>query len=88
MFRHEFHDPDDAFLRDVSRGAFGVLLEGIEAMGSGELGGADPMHVAMRAWALVHGLATLWHDGLISVFTDQDLKDLALAIFEIGEEPG
>ncbi len=44
----------------------------VEAMSPEELDGVEPMHVAMSAWATVHGLATLWLDGALSQFTDQD----------------
>ena len=54
----------------------------VEAMNAEELNGADPMHVAMRAWATVHGLATLWLDGALSLFTDEDLFELVLGVFE------
>jgi len=87
MFRAEFHDRDDEELQEASRNAFGVLMEAVDAMDPAGLGGADPIHVAMRAWAMVHGLATLWHDGLIGLFTEEDLPSLTMAIFEVDEQP-
>ena len=54
----------------------------VEAMNAEELNGADPMHAAMSAWALVHGLATLWLDGTLSQFTDEDLFTLVQGVFE------
>ena len=64
MFRSEMHDNEDADLKRISHDSFGVLMGVVEAMDPAELDGADPMHVAMGAWATVHGLATLWLDGL------------------------
>ena len=36
----------------------------------------------LGAWATVRGLATLWLDGALSQFTDEDLFQVALGIFE------
>lgn len=41
------------------------------------------MALALRAWTMVHGLATLWLDGAISELWDgDDIYELALEIFE------
>ncbi len=82
MFRTEMHDSEDPEFHRISHSSFEVLLSVVEAMGPEELGGADPMHVAMQAWATVHGLATLWLDGTLSMFTDEDLFSLATGIFD------
>jgi hypothetical protein len=81
MFRSEMHDNDDPEFKSISHGSFGVLMGVVEAMSPAELGGADPMHVAMGAWATVHGLATLWLDGALSQFTDEDLFTLVQGVF-------
>ena len=85
MFRPEFSDPDDPVLRESSHRAFGVLLEAVERLDTADLGGAQPMHAAMASWATVHGLATLWHDGLIAQFTDEDLLSIATGVFELDQ---
>ena len=82
MFRSEMHDNADPALKSISHDSFGVLMGVVEAMDPAELGGADPMHVAMGAWATVHGLATLWLDGALSQFTDEDLFSLVQGVFE------
>ena len=82
MFRSEMHDHDDPELKRISHDSFGVLMGVVEAMSPAELGGADPMHIAMGAWATVHGLATLWLDGALGQFTDEDLFQVALGVFE------
>jgi AcrR family transcriptional regulator len=82
MFRSEMHDSADPDLECISHDSFGVLMGVVEAMDPAELGGADPMHVAMGAWATVHGLATLWLDGALSQFTDEDLFTLVQGVFE------
>jgi AcrR family transcriptional regulator len=85
MFRPEFCDPDDPVLRESSHRAFGVLLEAVERLDRADLGGAEPLHAAMASWATVHGLATLWHDGLIAQFTDEDLPSIAAGVFELDQ---
>ena len=82
MFRSEMHDNKDPELQQVSHESFGVLMGVVEAMEPEELNGADPMHVAMAAWATVHGLATLWLDGALSQFTDEDLSSVVQGVFE------
>ena len=83
MFRAEMHDQNDPELQQISQRAFGVLMSAVEAMDPADLDGADPLHVAMGAWATVHGLATLWLDGALALFTDEDLEALALGVFEV-----
>ena len=80
MFRSEMHDHDDKEMVAVSKGSFGVLMRVVESVSAEELGGADPLHVAMAAWAKVHGLATLWLDGAISHFTDEDLETITAGV--------
>lgn len=82
MFRSEMHDSADPDFKCVSKDSFGVLMSVVESMSAEELNGADPMHAAMSAWALVHGLATLWLDGTLSQFTDEDLFTLVQGVFE------
>jgi AcrR family transcriptional regulator len=85
MFRPEFHDPDDPEVKEASLRAFGVLMNAVKAGMPANVAHLDPLHLALVAWATVHGLATLWHDGLIAQFTDEDLPSIAARAFEIGE---
>jgi AcrR family transcriptional regulator len=85
MFRSEMHDSQDPDLKCISHDSFGVLMKVVEAKQPAELDGADPMHVAMKAWAMVHGLATLWLDGALSQFTDEDLFSLVQAVFSVDD---
>ena len=87
MFRAEMHDQDDPDLRAMSQRAFGVLMSAVEAMDPADLDGVDPMHVAIGAWATVHGLATLWLDGALAMFSDEDLESLVIGVFE-ADKPG
>lgn len=82
MFRSEMHDNADETLREYGDQAFDVLMGTVQAFDAGDLSGADSMHVAIGAWATVHGLATLWLDGALAQFTDEDLLDIAVGIFE------
>lgn len=82
MFREEHHTPDDPALRDAAESAFGVLMDAVDGMkASGLIGDADPMIVALGAWSRVHGMAALWLDGAVSMFTDRDLPSLMDEIF-------
>jgi len=85
MFRPEFHDPYDPEVKEASLRAFGVLMNAVKAGMPANVAHLDPLHLALVAWATVHGLATLWHDGLIAQFTDEDLPSIAARAFEIGE---
>lgn len=80
MFRSEMHDRDDSDLNDTSAATFSVLA-GIAsdlAEGDDELG-----LLALRAWTMVHGLATLWLDGALrNMWDGDDIYELAMGIFE------
>jgi hypothetical protein len=64
------HDHDDPELTRISHDAFGVLMGVVESM--------DP---AEGAWATVHSPATLWLDGALRQFTDEDLFSLVQGVF-------
>lgn len=85
MFRSEFHDQDDDESRAVTHAGFAVLAKVIGDAGlhgSGQLTEQERLIASLSAWATVHGLATLWKDGLIGQFWDgDDLVELTLAIF-------
>ncbi len=83
MFRAELHDSTDPELHETSHGAFGVLMRAVDDMDLSAYENPDPLHLAIGAWATVHGLATLWLDGAISQFTDEDLFTVALNVFAL-----
>ncbi|MDJ0960623.1 MAG: TetR/AcrR family transcriptional regulator [Acidimicrobiia bacterium] len=86
MFREELHHSEDPELDDAGRRAFAVLLEAVRQVAeAGLVGDKNPMHVAMSAWATVHGMATLWLTGAPSKFTDEDLGTLLEGVFEVSQ---
>ena len=58
MYRPELYRPDDAEVREA-RAAAAVLLYGTASPDSGQLA------IGAAAWSLVHGLATLWLNGIL-----------------------
>ncbi len=84
MFREELHDRNDPELERAGRESFQVLLDAVagvaEARGIEE---QDVMHVAMGAWATVHGMATLWLTGAPRLFTNEDLPTLMEGVFAV-----
>lgn len=87
MFRSDMHKPDNPGFDGASTRAFSVLLEiagrlpANDPPQSGEQ--PDAVVFALRAWSMVHGLATLWLDGAMGKFWDgDDIYELALRIFE------
>jgi AcrR family transcriptional regulator len=64
MFRPEVLETTDHAYRQSCDAAFGVLREAVAELRS-DLSASDPelLHAATGAWAIVHGLATLWLDG-------------------------
>ncbi len=87
MFRTELHDPAEPRLHEASHGAFGLLMDAVQAMDLSEYRDADPTSVAFAAWSTVHGLASLWLDGAIGQFTDEDIVTLAKKVFAIERHP-
>lgn len=83
MFRGEMHDGRDPSIQKISHQSFAVLARAVAAMDPEELGGADRRREAIRAWATMHGLATLWLDGAIQQFTDDDLEAIAETAFQV-----
>jgi len=67
MFRLDLLDAADAEFVAASEAAYGLLVSTIVRCGEeGWLGGAEPEVVAVAAWSLVHGLATLWLSGRLT----------------------
>lgn len=83
MFRSDMHDGDDEQFCELSKAAFSTLTELAETLGDDETAGADAHAKAIAAWAMVHGLATLWMDGALADFWEgDDPYALARAVFE------
>jgi len=81
MFRSDLHDSTPT-LAESGRRAFAILHEVSADLAQGEDAVENPELIAISAWAGVHGMATLWRDGLIKEFWDgDDLLELAAAVF-------
>jgi AcrR family transcriptional regulator len=65
-------------LTTATRAAFGFLLELVTAgQQAGKLRQGDPFEIALAAWSLVHGQATLLVNGRLELADDQQVEDLA-----------
>ncbi|MEM7275104.1 MAG: TetR/AcrR family transcriptional regulator [Actinomycetota bacterium] len=83
MFRSDMHASDDDTFQATSKGAFGILADVAAEASQDDCDDNDPLVLALKSWALVHGLASLWADGAISHFwPGDDLAELAGLIFE------
>ncbi|MGI9595306.1 MAG: TetR/AcrR family transcriptional regulator [Acidimicrobiales bacterium] len=83
MFRDDMHDRTDSHHDAVSKGAFSVVMEIADQLAKSGSGRGDPMIIAIRAWSNVHGLATLWLDGALGHFwQEDDIYGLARQIFD------
>lgn len=61
MFRPELLDPKTPGLRASSDRAFDLLRATLQRCAAeGRLGDRNPEHVAVAAWSLSHGMASLW----------------------------
>lgn len=77
MFRPDLYEPDAAEVADARRASAELLYGGAEAFA----GAPDHRRtVGLAGWALVHGLATLWHDGAIPPGPWADLTELTRAV--------
>lgn len=67
MFRADVLDPDDPALIHATESAYALLTATVEQCAlEGALTGRDPAVVAIAAWSIVHGLATLWTSGWLA----------------------
>jgi AcrR family transcriptional regulator len=67
MFRYDIAEPDRyPSLAGVAKRTFDRLLNTVGECLKNEKKSEDPMEASIRAWALVHGLATLWLDGRLN----------------------
>jgi AcrR family transcriptional regulator len=89
MFRPELLRAGDAALEQASRLAYEQLLGVVRDAMGGEPTEADLALRATTAWALAHGLATLWLDGNLGVYAGQsDLDALARSVFGLAASAG
>ena len=88
MFRSDLHDATPV-LAECGRRAFGILRDVSAELAATDDSVENPELIAMSAWTGVHGMATLWRDGMIKEFWDgDDLLELAAAIFASNALPG
>lgn len=82
MFRLELLDRDDQDFVAASEAAYALLAGTVQrCRQEGSLGGWEPETVAVAAWSLVHGLASLWISGRLSErIGEQDPDRLAAAV--------
>ena len=77
-------------LKEVADAAFGSLVENIEiGMANGKIETTDSYNLAMSAWALVHGIALLLIDGILSdgpygEMTDEEILGICQSYFRNG----
>jgi len=65
--------------------AFGLLVQSlIEAQKAGEVREGEPLPLALMAWSLVHGLASLLVDGQLQQVGEGGPKAEELAVFQTG----
>jgi AcrR family transcriptional regulator len=79
MFRPELIVKDDPGYVAASDAAYDLLVATVErCRAEGSLGGRDAETVAVGAWSLVHGLASLWISGLLGErIAETDPRELA-----------
>lgn len=71
MFRYDISDPYKyPLLTALSKKTFDRLLNTVTECLKAKNGSINPMEPSIRAWALVHGLATLWLDGRLQQMPD------------------
>jgi AcrR family transcriptional regulator len=67
MFRSDVLDVHAAALAHATQGAYALLTSTVQQCAlEGSLTGRDPAVVAIAAWSLVHGLASLWTSGWLA----------------------
>ncbi|HKU36811.1 MAG TPA: TetR/AcrR family transcriptional regulator [Polyangiales bacterium] len=75
MFRPELLRYDDPELARAAVQAYQVLRDCVKASGGAQQSEQDLEVRAIRAWAEVHGLATLWLDGNLQQYGSRDQLD-------------
>jgi AcrR family transcriptional regulator len=80
MFRVDSLDESDPDLVAAMNAAFSVLVDTVERCGrEGFVGDRDPMLVAVAAWSIAHGLASLWISGRLVGRIDQSSSEALAA---------
>jgi len=89
MFRADLLHNDDPTLRAEAARAFGRLVDAVaEIQATGWAGGSDTLDLAVGAWALVHGLATLESAGALAALGGKRRVESAVAAFLAGAGVG
>jgi AcrR family transcriptional regulator len=85
MFRLDVLDNTSSELREASDLAFGLLSATIERCKlEGILGDREEILVALAAWSIVHGLASLWISGqLEGRIAQTDIDELASSVSQL-----
>jgi len=84
MFGSECNKLQHPELLDAGQDAFAVVLRAAqECAAAGAVGARTPEDVALAGWAMVHGLASLQVDDVLSRVVQRPLPDLAQAMFSI-----
>lgn len=84
MFRPELTAEDDPQMKACGGEAFEVLLEAVTACLAADTEEAEVLRVASAAWAMSHGLATLWVDGPLGEMTQAgDAETTARAVLPV-----
>ena len=85
MFRSGMDKQADPALHDAGDAAYGVLLTKVrEVQKAGMYPGVDERYLAAYFWSLAHGLASLWVDGsLPHFFEDETLEDLVAGVLAV-----
>ena len=85
MFRLDVLDASSTELQEASDLAFSLLIATIEqCRREGSLADRDEMVVALAAWSMVHGLASLWISGqLEGRIAETDIEALARSVSQL-----
>jgi AcrR family transcriptional regulator len=85
MFRADVLELSDPALMRATDSAYSLLISTVEqCVAEGQLSNRDPWLVALSAWSLVHGLATLWTSGwLVGRVPVHDAEELAARVGDL-----
>ena len=78
MWNEQQHLPEKEASDSIDRSAFTVFLEAVEAWcEQQQVVPCDPLDLAVKLWAMAHGLAVLSINGKLAVFLpDSDVNDM------------
>ena len=79
MFRPELYRPDDQALAAARAASAAVLYQGVETVRPGDPD-FDRSRAGIAAWALAHGLATLWLNRVLPASLGDDPEAVARAV--------